>query len=372
MYKNLLIFVLFILTSYVNCQNPAITYISSEKVVNIGDTVDLQCSVQYASNYPVIWIKIDQKNPENNLFISTGSSTSIPDNRYSIRHDPSSSTYTLQLSKIQEVDSGLYSCQVVLSASSKVSANTRLIVNIPPMITDNSTRSIITSVGSSIILQCWATGMPTPSLSWRRENNDLLPTGGAVYRGGILILHNVSVADRGTYMCIADNAVGRSAKRNVALEIEFLPIVVAGRNPQMRTSPPLGGDVNPNANSYQQAIGYPVDLECAVESFPLPSAIEWTKDGHRILDDLNHQVSIQSDSHTVMSTRLRINSVQKRHFGTYSCSAGNKLGFAQSQVSLKESFSPVCPPACKAVYSNTSNLKPINLILILCALLILL
>lgn len=76
------IFLFFILLNYVNCQNnPAITYISPEKVVNIGDTVDLQCSVQYASTYPVIWVKIDQKNPENNLFISTGSSTSIPDNR---------------------------------------------------------------------------------------------------------------------------------------------------------------------------------------------------------------------------------------------------------------------------------------------------
>lgn len=103
---QILLFILF-LFNYVYCQNnPSITYISSEKIVNVGDTVDLECSVQYASSYPVIWVKIDQKNPDNNLFISRGSSTSIPDNRYSIRHDSSSSTYTLQLSKIQEVDSG--------------------------------------------------------------------------------------------------------------------------------------------------------------------------------------------------------------------------------------------------------------------------
>lgn len=245
--------------------------------------------------------------------------------RYSIRHDPSSSTYTLQLSKIQEVDSGVYQCQVILSGSSRVSSNTRLIVSVPPMITDNSTRSIITSVGSSITLQCWATGMPKPSLSWRRENNDLLPTGGAVYRGNILLLHNVSVSDRGTYYCIADNGVGRSGKRNVAVEIEFLPIVVAGRNPQLSTGS-ISSAGDSNSNRYSQAIGYPVDLECAVESFPLPSAIEWTLNGHPVRDDANHQISIQSDSHTVMSTRLRIHSVQRRHFGSYVCSAGNKLG----------------------------------------------
>ena len=96
-----------------------------------------------------------------------------------------------------------------------------------------------------------------------------------------------------------------------------------------------------------------ISLFHLVESFPLPSSIEWTKDGHRILDDLNHQISIQSDSHTVMSTRLRINSVQRRHFGNYVCSAGNKLGFSQSQAQLIESNDPVCPPACTAVYSNS-------------------
>lgn len=209
------------------------------------------------------------------------------------------------------------------------------------MITDNSTRSIITSVGSSIILQCWATGMPTPSLSWRKENNDLLPTGGSVYRGSILVLHNVSVSDRGTYFCIGDNGVGKPGKRNVAVEIEFLPIVAA------------------TSNKYYQAIGYPADLECTVESFPLPSTIEWTFGHHRILDDSNYQISIQSDSHTVMSTRLRINNVQRKNLGTYSCSAGNKLGFAQSQIQLLESDTgPVCPPSCPSYQSIDVNLRP--------------
>lgn len=131
--------------------------------------------------------------------------------------------------------------------------------------------------------------------------------------------------------------------------------MIAGRNSHIKSSS-LGDQ---NLNQYSQAIGYPVDLECAVESFPLPSAIEWTMNGHRILDDSNYQISIQSDSHTVMSTRLRINSVQRRHFGTYVCSAGNKLGFSQSQVNLIESTNgPVCPPACpRAVYSDSINLR---------------
>lgn len=62
-------------------QNPTISYINPDKMVNIGDTVDLQCSVQYQYGFPVIWAKIDSANPSNNLFISKGSSLSIPDNR---------------------------------------------------------------------------------------------------------------------------------------------------------------------------------------------------------------------------------------------------------------------------------------------------
>lgn len=62
-------------------QNPTISYVNPDKVVNIGDTVDLQCSVQYTYGFPVIWAKIDPNNPSNNLFISRKSSLSIPDNR---------------------------------------------------------------------------------------------------------------------------------------------------------------------------------------------------------------------------------------------------------------------------------------------------
>lgn len=50
-----------------------------------------------------------------------------------------------------------------------------------------------------------------------------------MYKGNVLFLHNVSVADRGTYYCVANNGVGRGAKRNVVLEVEFAPLVNAGR-----------------------------------------------------------------------------------------------------------------------------------------------
>ena len=116
-------FIFCLLVVLTRCQqNPTISFITKERIVNIGDTIDLSCSVQYARDYPVIWAKINKDNPVNNLFISKGSSLSIPDNRYSIRHDDASSTYTLQISKIQEIDAGHYQCQVVIGTSSRVTA----------------------------------------------------------------------------------------------------------------------------------------------------------------------------------------------------------------------------------------------------------
>lgn len=320
-------------------QNPSISSISQEKVVNIGDTIDLHCSVQYAHGYPVIWAKIDHTNPSNNLFISRGSSLSIPDNRYSIRHDEASSTYTLQLSKIQEVDSGIYQCQVVIGTTSRVTADVKVRVNIPPIISDNSTRSVITSAGATISLHCYADGHPPPVISWRRENNDLLPTGGAAFRGNILTIRNVTKNDRGTYYCIADNGVQRGARRNVGVEVEFSPQVTAGRG------------------IYMQAIQYDADIQCHVEAFPSPS-IMWLKDGYQLNDNQHYQISVFSTANEFTDTVLRIRRIEKRQFGTYVCRAMNKLGSDQKEIELVESVNPVCPPACGSSISYSQKLVP--------------
>lgn len=89
-----------------------------------------------------------------------------------------------------------------------------------PFISDNSTRSIIASMGTDVEMHCYASGYPPPRISWRRENNDLLPTGGAVYIGNTLKIYNITKDDRGTYYCIADNGVGKGARRNIGVEVE--------------------------------------------------------------------------------------------------------------------------------------------------------
>jgi hypothetical protein len=221
-----------------------------------------------------------------------------------------------------------------------VTADVNVRVNIPPVISDESTRSIITSTGSSIQLKCFALGFPAPQISWRRENNDLLPTGGAVYRGNILKIHNITKNDRGTYYCIADNGVGRGARRNVGVEVEFEP------------------EVTVNRPSYSQALHYDADLHCHVEAFPSPSII-WLKDGYQLNDNQHNQISVFSTAHEFTDTVLRVRRIEKRQYGRYVCKAVNKLGQKQAVIELLESNNPICPPACDS-YSYASGGYPMT------------
>lgn len=66
----------------------------------------------------------------------------------------------------------------------------------------------------AVQMECYAGGYPTPRISWRRENNAILPTGGSIYRGNVLRIKHIRKEDRGTYYCVAENGVGRGTKRN--------------------------------------------------------------------------------------------------------------------------------------------------------------
>ena len=44
-------------------RRPTISFITQPEIVtDIGGTIEMLCSVQYAQDYPVIWMKLDQVN----------------------------------------------------------------------------------------------------------------------------------------------------------------------------------------------------------------------------------------------------------------------------------------------------------------------
>ncbi|XP_042221918.1 lachesin-like isoform X2 [Homarus americanus] len=313
-------------------RTPSISWITKEQVVDIGSSIQLECSVQYSQDYPVLWLKKGAGDVQD-LPISSGPGLIIRDSRYALRHDQGSATYILQIKDIQESDGGDYMCQVLLGINNRITANVNLLVRRPPVISDNSTRSVVASESDSVELSCYAGGMPIPEISWRRENNAILPTGGSIYRtvrthrGNVLQIANIRKEDRGTYYCIAENQVGRGARRNINVEVEFSPVVKATR-PRV-----------------YQALQYDMDLECHVEAYP-PAAITWVHKQESIVNNQHFRVSQFATADEFTDTTLRVLSIEKRQFGNYSCMATNKLGQSSATVQLIETTTPVCPPAC--------------------------
>lgn len=95
------------------------------------------------------------------------------------------------------------------------------------------------------------------------------------FRGNILKLPAITKEDRGTYYCVAENGVGRGARRNIAIEVEFAPVITVPK-------PRLG-----------QALQYDMDLECHVEAYP-PPAIVWLNNGVQLTNNQHYRYTYSS------------------------------------------------------------------------------
>lgn len=338
MVNTLVIYILMIHLRYSSVtasQSPSISQISQEQVVEIGDTLRLRCVTQYSKDYPVHWIRSYPDTPGSSTLISQSNTVVIPSERYSVstnsqNDDSAEQAYNLVIAKVQETDAGVYSCEIIIGTSHKIATSTRVIVRIPPVISDNSTRSVITVAGADVELFCYGVGYPTPKISWRREKNKLIPGYGAVARGNSLKIYNITKDSRGTYYCVADNGVSSGARRSISVEVEFAPVIRVERH------------------RYGQALQYDQILTCHIESFPSP-AVEWhhlDENSPRISNNKNYKISQFSTSEEFVETSLTITKIEKKHYGKYICKASNKLGPGKREIELFETVNIVCPPSC--------------------------
>merc|ERR1712106_760367 len=323
----------------VNRQNrrPTISFITQPEIVtDIGGEIEMLCTIQYASDYPVIWMKLDSVDRSNDLTITTGTTLILKDPRFHIKHVKETSTYTLRIRDVQETDGSIYQCQVLIALTDIVKAAVPLIVRRPPIISDNSTRSVVALEGSRVELRCYASGYPPPEIWWRRQNNAVLPTNTSVYKGNVLVFPHVSKEHRGTYYCVATNVVGTGARRNIDVEVEHTPGI---KIPRKR----LG-----------QALQFDMDLECKIEAYP-PPAIKWFKKGNSepLTTNQHYRISHFAHDDQYVDTILRVVTIEKKQYGKYLCKATNRLGSSNATVELFETVIPICPPACDEVnYSS--------------------
>ncbi|XP_058803684.1 lachesin-like [Phymastichus coffea] len=303
------------------CGKVAISNISKEQIKNIGEQVEFNCTVQNNDdNYKVFWFKFT-KDGRDQVPLATDGETTLRDNRFHASYDKQTSTYSFRIDKLQESDTGFYQCQIIISVSEVVSANVELQIRRPPTISQNTTQSVNVTEGWPFELHCYADGFPVPRISWKRDDDLLLSTGGVIFRGNVLKIQLASKDDRGLYYCVAENGVGSEARANASVRVEFQPVVLPVR-------PRVG-----------QAPGYDVGLECKIEAYPAPM-ISWYKNG----EELKRQ-PIKSSADKFVDTLQRY-SVGSSDYGEYICRAENKHGRTETRIDLFETIVPVCTSSC--------------------------
>jgi len=307
-----------VLVTFVSGQEPTIT-VSEDQIKEIGEEAVFNCTVEnLAPEWSIVWMMYGKDNRGDPTPVVLNDRLVLTDNRMTLVSSNESSTYTasIKIKDLQESDTGFYSCRALKKANEKVSADIELQIRRPAAIKSTAVFANVTE-GALVELKCEADGYPVPQITWKRHDDLLFPSGGAIYRGNVMRIDNVHRDDRGVYYCTATNGVGPVATYNITLVVGFAPNVMAVR-------PRVG-----------QTIGEAIDLECQIEAHPAPN-VTWFKDNVELKKEKSHS---QKD---VFVDTLKRYSVTQSDFGIYVCRAENSLGKSEAKIELFEAGVPKC------------------------------
>ncbi|XP_012587553.1 PREDICTED: neural cell adhesion molecule L1-like protein [Condylura cristata] len=170
--------------------------------------------------------------------------------------------------------------------------------------------SVTVLKGHTLLLECFAEGLPTPRVEWRKTGADL-PQGREAQGsfGSSLRIEAVTGRDGGTYRCTASNALG-AATHDFRVAVEDMP-------PLIQTA---------DEERYAAVVGRGATLHC--QFFASPQAVvTWQKvEAARALAG-SHYVVHENGS-------LHIPSASADDAGAYSCWVENALGKTAVTASL--------------------------------------
>jgi len=110
----------------------------------------------------------------------------------------------LQISNVRKVDSDAYFCSAV-NLLGNVERKTLLVVVSLPEFTVKPPGKVTAATGTTLSLNCSATGDPRPVISWKRQGA-ALPVGRSHKTNRALVLRDLKKKDAGNYICVATSA----------------------------------------------------------------------------------------------------------------------------------------------------------------------
>uniref|UniRef100_A0A1I8MIM1 Ig-like domain-containing protein n=2 Tax=Musca domestica TaxID=7370 RepID=A0A1I8MIM1_MUSDO len=278
--------------------------------VPVGRDAILTCVVHDLVSFKMAWLRVDTQ-----TILSIQNHVITKNHRISISHTEHR-IWQLRIRDVQESDRGWYMCQI--NTDPMKSQVGYLDVVVPPDIIDFQTSNdMVVEVGTNISLTCTATGLPLPTITWRREKD--LPlyveSGRYVYsmEGQNLTLPHVSRDTMGAYLCIASNGVPPTVSKRISVVVNFPPTIFT------------------RYDIIYVGYGQKVTLECISESHPA-SVNYWLKDKEFIQGGSYETFSVNGIYKMVM--RLVVRPLKAKDFGEYRCVAKNMLGEMEQIITL--------------------------------------
>uniref|UniRef100_A0A8C6VKN5 Brother of CDO n=1 Tax=Naja naja TaxID=35670 RepID=A0A8C6VKN5_NAJNA len=237
----------------------------------------------------------------------------------------------LQIVNASQDDEGTYKCaaynpvtqEVKTSVSSERLRVRRSTAEAARIIYPTEAQTIIITKGQSLILECVASGIPTPRVTWTKDGSGVSGYNKTRFLLSNLLIDAISEEDSGTYSCMADNGV-RKAAASVILY-----------NVQVFEPPEVSMELAQEIITWGQSAKF----TCRVRGNPQPSVM-WLRNAVPLFSSHRMQLSRRA---------LRLSSVGPEDEGIYQCMAENEVGSAQAMIQLRVSQ----PDSAQSVTSTT-------------------
>nr|XP_046238517.1 immunoglobulin superfamily member 10 [Scatophagus argus]XP_046238518.1 immunoglobulin superfamily member 10 [Scatophagus argus] len=304
---------------YVSASAPVIQQAQNENTtLPEGSNIYMHCTATGAPQPVILWITPNGVQLTASQFVSERNLNIFPNG-------------TLYIQGLGLGNAGKYEC-----LASNVMASSRRTVNLSIRRNPSSTKATITMsspqrtdviYGARLLLNCVATGAPTPRIIWRTPSKKLVDAQYSfdprinVFPNGSITIHYVTQKDSGDYLCMARNKVGDDY---VLLRVNVL------------TRP---AKIKQKQQQYSQEVMYGGDLkvDCVASGLPNPE-ISWAlPDGTMVNPDKQRDNSGGRSRRYVVfdNGTLYFNDVGMPEEGDYTCYAENQLGKDEMKVRIK-------------------------------------
>ncbi|XP_031814685.1 roundabout homolog 2 isoform X2 [Sarcophilus harrisii] len=231
----------------------------------------------------------------------------------------------LMISNTRKSDAGMYTCVGTNMVGERDSDPAEVTVFERPTFLRRPINQVILEE-EAVEFRCQVQGDPQPTVRWKKDDTDL-PRGRIDIKDDYTLrIKKAMSSDEGTYMCVAENRVGR-VEASATLTVRAPPQFVVRPRDQI------------------VAQGRTVTFPCETKGNPQP-AVFWQKEGSQNLLFPNQPLQPSSRYSVSPSGDLTITNIQRSDAGYYICQALTVAGsiLAKAQLEVTDVLTDRPPP----------------------------